>query len=43
MQSSVAKLEKIYLRGDIFKSYIEKTDIFPIVIKLKRITQKDIV
>ncbi len=43
MQSAVAKLEKIYLRGDIFKSYIEKTDIFPIVIKLKRITQKDIV
>ncbi len=43
MQSVVAKLEKIYSRGDIFKSYIENIDILPIVVKLKRITQKDIV
>ncbi len=43
MRNAVAKLEKIYSRGDIFKSYIEKTDILPIVVKLKRITQKDII
>jgi hypothetical protein len=36
------KLQKIYNRGDIFKSYIEKTDIFPIVIRFKKIQEKDI-
>ena len=36
------KLQKIYNRGDIFKSYIQKTDIFPIIIKLKTIQEKDI-
>ncbi len=36
------KLQKTYNRGDIYKSYIEKSDIFPICIKFKKIQQKDI-
>ncbi len=38
----IEKLKKFYTRGAIFKSYIEGNDILPIVVKLKRITQKDI-
>ena len=36
------KLEKFYIRGDVFKSYIAEHDVLPIVVKLKKITQKDI-
>ncbi len=36
------KLYRYYERGDIFRSYIEKVDIFPLHIPLKKITQKDI-
>ncbi len=42
MQRITKKLEKFYTRGDIFRSYIESSNILPIVVKLKRITQKDI-
>ena len=36
------KLHKIYNKGDILKEYIEPKGLFPIVIKLKKVQQKDI-
>ena len=36
------KLIKIYLKGTIFRAYIEKKEIIPIEIKLKKITQKEL-
>ncbi len=42
MKQILQKLKKFYTRGDIFKSYIENSTILPIVVKLKRFTQKDI-
>jgi hypothetical protein len=36
------KLNKIYTRGDIFKDFILKTSIFPLELKLKKVSQKDI-
>ncbi len=36
------KLTKIYLKGAIFRAYIEKKEIIPIELKLKKITQKEL-
>lgn len=36
------KLQKVYNRGDIFKNYIEDNQLFPMVIKLKKVQEKDI-
>ncbi len=36
------KLQKTYNRGDIYKSYIQKSNIFPICVNFKKIQQKDI-
>lgn len=43
MNQVLKRLEKFYNSGEIFKSYIiDDYDILPIVVKLKKITQKDI-
>ena len=36
------KLYKVYEKGDLFLDYIEKKSLFPLVIPLKKIQQKDI-
>ncbi len=36
------KIEKFYNNGDIFRSYIENSSFFPLVISLKKVQQKDI-
>jgi len=36
------RLKKHYTNGDIFRAYILNDDIFPLVLKLKKIQQKDI-
>jgi len=36
------KIEKFYNNGDIFRSYIENSSLFPLVISLKKVQQKDI-
>ena len=36
------KIEKFYDNGDIFRSYIENSSLFPLVISLKKVQQKDI-
>jgi len=38
----IKKIEKFYEKGDIFRAYIEQKDIFPIEIKLQKVTQKQI-
>ena len=37
-----SKLQKIYNKGDIFRNYIENSNLFPIKIKLKKVQEKDI-
>ena len=37
-----SKLQKIYNKGEIFRDYIENSNLFPIKIKLKKVQEKDI-